>query len=128
MRTDIAQQSYRESAPGLCWCVPVGTPRRCADHSGSLTAMDRQRRRVIVTGRVQNVWYRDTCRSEALARDVAGWVHNGADGSVEAVFEGSAPAVEQMISWCRSGPPRARVDNVEVILEAVKGESGFVVR
>ncbi|MGA3217006.1 MAG: acylphosphatase [Acidimicrobiales bacterium] len=90
--------------------------------------MDRQRRRVIVTGRVQNVWYRDTCRSEALARDVAGWVHNGADGSVEAVFEGSAPAVEQMISWCRSGPPRARVDNVEVILEAVKGESGFVVR
>jgi acylphosphatase len=101
---------------------------RNLDCRGSLTAMDRQRRRVIVTGRVQNVWYRDTCRTEALARGVAGWVHNCADGSVEAVFEGSPQAVQQMIAWCRSGPPRARVDNVEVIVEPVLNEAGFVVR
>jgi len=90
--------------------------------------MDRQRRRVIVTGRVQNVWYRDTCRSEALARNVAGWVHNCAAGSVEAVFEGSPQAVDEMIAWCRVGPPRARVDDVEVIAEPVGDEAGFVVR
>jgi acylphosphatase len=90
--------------------------------------MGRERRRVIVTGRVQNVWYRDSCRSEALARDVAGWVHNCADGSVEAVFEGSSAAVDQMIAWCRTGPPRARVDAVEVIVEPVLDEVGFVVR
>jgi acylphosphatase len=63
-----------------------------------------------------------------LARGVAGWVHNCADGSVEAVFEGSPQAVQQMIAWCRSGPPRARVDNVEVIVEPVLNEAGFVVR
>jgi acylphosphatase len=90
--------------------------------------MNRQRRRVIVTGRVHNVWYRDSCRSEALARNVAGWVHNCPDGSVEAVFEGSPEAVEQMIAWCRVGPPRARVDDVEVRVEPVRNEIGFVVR
>jgi acylphosphatase len=55
-------------------------------------------------------------------------VHNCADGSVEAVFEGSEQAVAEMISWCRSGPPRARVDHVEVSPEPVLGEVGFVVR
>lgn len=90
--------------------------------------MERQRRRVMVTGRVQNVWYRDTCRTEALVRDVAGWVHNCSDGKVEAVFEGSPGAVEQMISWCRVGPPRARVDRVDVFPEAVADEVGFVIR
>jgi acylphosphatase len=90
--------------------------------------MESLRRRVIVTGRVQGVWYRDRCRSEALTRGVAGWVHNRSDGSVEAVFEGSPQAVGQMVSWCRVGPPRARVDHVEVIPEAVAGEAGFVVR
>ena len=83
---------------------------------------------MIVSGRVQNVWFRDTCRAEAVTRDVSGWVHNCADGSVEAVFEGSEQAVAEMISWCRSGPPRARVDHVEVSPEPVLGEVGFVVR
>jgi len=90
--------------------------------------VNRQRRRVVVTGRVQNVWYRDSCRSEALLRDVAGWVCNRADGSVEAVFEGLPAAVAEMISWCRVGPPRARVDHVEVCEEPVLGEVGFVIR
>jgi len=90
--------------------------------------MDRLRRRVIVEGRVQNVWFRDSCRTEALARAVAGWVCNRPDGSVEAVFEGSSQALEQMISWCRVGPPRARVEFVEVIVEPVGDEVGFAVK
>ena len=90
--------------------------------------MSLQRRRVVVTGRVQNVWYRDSCRTEALARSVTGWVRNRSAGSVEAVFEGSPEALDQMISWCRVGPPRARVDNVEVTTEPVQNEIGFLVR
>lgn len=90
--------------------------------------MSLERRRVVVTGRVQNVWYRDGCRTEALARGVTGWVRNCSAGSVEAVFEGSLEAVGQMISWCRKGPPRARVDNVEVTAEPVQNEIGFLIR
>ncbi len=90
--------------------------------------MSLQRRRVVITGRVQNVWFRDSCRNEALARGVTGWVRNCAAGSVEAVFEGSPEAVDQMISWCHKGPPRARVDNVELTAEPVQNETGFLVR
>jgi acylphosphatase len=90
--------------------------------------VERERRRVLVTGRVQNVWFRDSCRSEALARGVAGWVRNRPDGSVEGVFEGSRDAVEQMVAWCRVGPSRARVDAVEVIAQPVREEAGFVIR
>lgn len=90
--------------------------------------MDRVRKRVIVKGRVQNVWFRDSCRAEAVARGVAGWVRNQADGTLEAAFEGSPPAVDQMISWCHKGPPRARVDSVEVIAEAVLDEAEFAVK
>ena len=83
---------------------------------------------MVVTGRVQNIWYRDSCRSEALARAITGWVRNRSDGSVEAVFEGSPEAVAEMIAWCRVGPPRARVDHVEVIDEPLQSEVGFVIR
>jgi len=94
---------------------------------------DRVRRRVVVSGRVQGVWFRDSCRSEAVTRGVAGWVRNRADGAVEAVFEGEPRAVAAMVDWCRHGPPRARVDGVEVTEEAVTEEavdekSGFEVR
>ena len=90
--------------------------------------MTRERRRVIVTGRVQNVWFRDSCRTQALAHCVAGWVRNRPEGSVEAVFEGSPEAVAQMIAWCRVGPPQAQVDDVEVSEEPVQNEVGFVIR
>jgi acylphosphatase len=69
-----------------------------------------------------------TAAGLALARDVRGWVRNCSAGSVEAVFEGSLEAVGQMISWCRKGPPRARVDNVEVTAEPVQNEIGFLIR
>lgn len=68
---------------------------------------------MLVTGRVQGVFFRDSCREQARAEGVGGWVRNRGDGSVEAEFEGSRPAVDRLIAWCRAGPPRARVDAVE---------------
>lgn len=75
------------------------------------------RRRVVVRGEVQGVFFRDSTRKEADAQGVAGWVRNRDDGSVEAVFEGSADAVEAMLAWCRSGPSRAEVENMDVSVE-----------
>ena len=86
------------------------------------------RDRVRVTGRVQGVWFRDSCQDEARALGVRGFVRNRADGSVEAEFEGPEAAVERMIAWCRTGPPRARVDAVNTERIATVGEPGFRVR
>ena len=76
-------------------------------------------------GRVQGVFFREACRREALAREVSGWIRNRADGRVEAVFEGSEAAVLQMVRWCRTGAPQARVDAVEASVELPQGLSGF---
>jgi acylphosphatase len=83
------------------------------------------RRRVLVSGRVQGVFFRDACRHEAKAAGVRGWVRNRGDGQVEAVFEGPAPAVERMIAWCHVGPPRASVTAVQVTEEPPVGEPSF---
>ena len=83
---------------------------------------------VIVRGTVQGVFFRASCQQEAARVGIAGWVANRPDGSVEAVFEGTDEAVNHMVSWCRSGPPRASVDDVEVSEEEPRGESGFEVR
>lgn len=87
-----------------------------------------RRTHVWVSGRVQNVWFRDSCVREATARGVAGWVRNNADGRVEAVFEGAPDAVNELCNWCGSGPPRARVTGVEIIDETPEGEHGFRIR
>ncbi|MDQ3155538.1 MAG: acylphosphatase [Actinomycetota bacterium] len=86
------------------------------------------RRRVIVRGRVQGVFFRATCADEARARSVGGWVSNQPDGTVEAVFEGDHEAVTAMVDWCRAGPPYAEVTGVEVREEPALGESTFTVR
>jgi acylphosphatase len=83
------------------------------------------RRRVIVRGRVQGVFFRDTCRREARSRGVNGWVRNLADESVEAVFEGPAASVEAMVAWARHGPELAEVTAVEVAEEPPQGETRF---
>ena len=70
--------------------------------------------RVLVYGRVQGVFFRDTCARQARSEGVAGWIRNRADGRVEAWFEGRPQAVENMVTWCRQGPSRAQVDGVEV--------------
>ena len=84
--------------------------------------------RVVVSGRVQGVWFRDSCRDEARALGVHGFVRNRGDGSVEAEFEGTEAAVERMIAWCHDGPPRARVDAVTTEQIAAVGAPGFHVR
>ena len=87
------------------------------------------RRRVVVRGRVQGVFFRDTCREQARALGVGGWVRNRGDGvSVEAVFEGPTAAVERMVAWCHHGPPRAFVESVEIEDEPPAGETSFRVR
>jgi acylphosphatase len=86
------------------------------------------RRRVLVSGRVQGVWFRESCRREAEARSLAGWVRNRPDGKVEAAFEGEADAVAALVGWCEMGPPSARVVRVEVFDELPVGASGFRVR
>lgn len=85
------------------------------------------RKRVVVTGHVQGVFFRDSCRREAESRRVHGWVRNNDDGSVEAAFEGD-DEVEQMVAWMRHGPADARVENVDVQTEEPEGLPGFRIR
>jgi acylphosphatase len=70
-------------------------------------------RHLRIAGRVQGVGYRDALCREALARGVSGWVRNRRDGTVEALLQGDALAVEQVIAWARRGPPAARVDRLD---------------
>ena len=83
------------------------------------------RRRVVVDGRVQGVFFRDTCRRVAVDAGVGGWVRNRPDGRVEACFEGEEDAVARLVSWCRVGPRHARITSVEVIDEEPVGEGKF---
>lgn len=83
------------------------------------------RARVVVTGVVQGVFFRGSCRREALNHRVVGWVRNNHDGSVEAVFEGSADQVDALIAWMRHGPRLAQVELADVTMEQPEGLSGF---
>jgi acylphosphatase len=83
------------------------------------------RRRVVVHGTVQGVFFRASCQREAAPRGVAGWVANRPDGAVEAVFEGAPSAVEALVEWCRQGPPHADVSAVDLSDEEPEGLSGF---
>jgi acylphosphatase len=89
---------------------------------------DRVRKRVVVHGNVQGVFFRDTTRQKAGEHGVAGWVENRSDGAVEAVFEGEPDAVERMVEFCRDGPRGADVNEVEATGEEPEGLSGFDVR
>ncbi len=81
-----------------------------------------------MSGRVQGVFFRDTCRREALARGVAGWARNRSDGRVEAIFEGDSGAVDEMVAWCRTGSEWSEVGSVDVTDEPPEGLSGFSAR
>ncbi|MEM9567169.1 MAG: acylphosphatase [Cyanobacteria bacterium P01_E01_bin.34] len=83
---------------------------------------------VFVSGTVQGVAYRAYTRQNATDLGVSGWVRNLRDGRVEAVFEGSTDAVEQMVQWCYSGSPSAVVTNVETAYNTPTGLQGFEVR
>lgn len=92
------------------------------------TGPERIRRRLIVHGRVQGVFFRGSTEEAAREAGVDGWVRNRTDGTVEAVFEGPAPAVDAMVRFCQEGPRWASVERVEVLDEAPRGERGFGVR
>jgi acylphosphatase len=91
-------------------------------------AEDIVRRRVVAHGRVQGVFFRDSARERAHAHGVAGWVRNRSDGAVEAVLEGPRERVERVVRFLETGPPQARVENVEVDEESPEGLTGFEVR
>ncbi len=102
---------------------PADEARR---HGTSLVGV--QRRRVVVQGHVQGVFFRETTRRRALTEGIAGWVRNQPDGSVEAVLEGEREAVERLVAFLREGPRGARVDWVDVVSEEAEGLDGFDVR
>ena len=89
---------------------------------------DRCRRRVLISGLVQDVWFRATTAKQAARAGVDGWVRNLADGRVEAVLEGTADAVNEMIDFCSRGPEMARVDRIEVVEESPENLEGFQTR
>ena len=86
------------------------------------------RRRVVVHGFVQGVFFRDTLRRQAVSLGVSGWARNTREGTVEAVFEGEPDAVERMVALSREGPRGARVDRVEVVDEPLEELAGFSIR
>jgi acylphosphatase len=86
------------------------------------------RARVLVRGRVQGVWFRQSTADAARTLGVTGWVRNLADGSVEAAFEGPRTTVESAVDYVRTGPPRAEVASVVVTWEEPQGETVFTVR
>jgi acylphosphatase len=98
----------------------MGQPDR-PEHAEVLGAkgIEVWRARVFVSGQVQGVFFRYTCAHEARAAGLRGSVRNLLDGRVEAVFQGPKPAVERLIDWCRTGPPAARVAEVEVSWEPI---------
>ena len=84
--------------------------------------------RVVVAGRVQGVWFRQSTADAVAGTGVAGWVRNLEDGRVESVFEGSESAVSRAVDYVSHGPERARVDSVETVRESPAGLVGFSVR
>jgi len=90
--------------------------------------MSKARSRVVVHGRVQGVYFRESTRRTAEELGLAGWVRNRDDGGVEAVFEGGAGAVAQAVAWARNGPPAAAVKSLTETAETPEGLTGFAIR
>ncbi len=84
--------------------------------------MNKVRTQIYVSGRVQGVFFRSSLQGEALRLGVAGWVRNLNDGRVEALFEGDSNKVDEMIEFCKNGPPSAIVKKVEVFWEEYVGD------
>jgi acylphosphatase len=86
--------------------------------------MDSIRVRLVIEGRVQGVWFRESTRKEADHLGVHGWVRNRRDGTVEVVAEGPEEKVRKLVEWCHQGPPSARVARVRETTETFQGEFG----
>jgi acylphosphatase len=93
------------------------------------TSSDRVRVYLRIEGRVQGVYFRASTVAQARRLSVTGWVKNCRDGSVEAVAEGEPAEIEELIAWCRQGPPGAHVTLVEVRYESSQDEfHGFSIK
>ncbi|HEX2015789.1 MAG TPA: acylphosphatase [Solirubrobacteraceae bacterium] len=90
--------------------------------------VDRIRRRVTVSGRVQGVGFRDGVRREAERLHVAGWVANTGDTGLEAVLEGAPDDVTTLLDYCHQGPDGAQVSEIDVQTQEPSGLEGFAVR
>ena len=91
--------------------------------------MEKARAHILISGRVQGVFFRDYTQRAAQERGILGWVMNTRDGRVEAVLEGEKEKVDDMIRWCHHGSPHSRVTEVSVDWEEYSGEfDGFSVR
>lgn len=86
------------------------------------------RKRVVVHGSVQGVFFRDTMRRLAEQHSVGGWVRNNRDGTVEAVIEGDESALERLLVFAHEGPRGAQVERVEIFDEEPEGLKGFAIR
>jgi acylphosphatase len=86
------------------------------------------RRRLVVRGRVQGVFFRDSTRERARREGVSGWAYNRPDGGLEIVLEGDPGAVARVASFAETGPRGAKVDSVEARDEPVEGIEGFAIR
>ena len=84
--------------------------------------MKKIRVHVYIAGRVQGVGYRYSTVQKAKNLGITGWVRNTHDGKVEAIFEGDENSVEEMIAWCKQGPPMSFVLNIEVYNQPYTGE------
>lgn len=84
--------------------------------------MEKVRAEVVISGRVQGVYFRASTQQECQALGLTGWVRNQRDGTVQAVLEGPRDKVEQAIAWCHQGPPTARVSQVQVTWAPASGE------
>lgn len=88
-----------------------------------------ERAHLLISGRVQGVYYRASTEAIATRLGLRGWVRNLPDGRVEAIAEGPREGLEQLIAWCHEGPPAARVERVECAWHAATGEfEGFATR
>jgi acylphosphatase len=86
---------------------------------------DRIARRLVIRGRVQGVWFRESMRQQAQSLGVAGWVRNRADGTLEAFVEGTPQAIESILRWAHRGPEHAHVEHVQESEERASGLEGF---
>ena len=83
---------------------------------------DKTRSHIMISGKVQGVFFRMETKQVADSFNVSGWVKNNRNGSVEAVFEGEKEAVDSVVKWCKTGPPFSSVSRVDITEEDYKGE------
>jgi len=84
---------------------------------------------VLISGRVQGVWFRASTKQKAEKLGITGWVRNTVDGNVEAIFEGEKDILDEMIEWCNQGPSLAKVKNVKIeSIEKINNFVGFSIR